>query len=168
MTRRAMRWLFAALLGFAWSSSVPASDEGVALRAWLVGSWQSDRERTMERFSFQGRVLGPEYQERMAALFGHMQYRVTPQRFGVMDRGAGWHAAYTVVSETESTITLRFPGRKCLPDITLYRDGDDALFIKTGNNLEYFRRTGAEPPSLQGLPLNSSCDVGAPSRNSSR
>jgi hypothetical protein len=136
------RRLLVVFLGFAW---LPArsSDERTPLRRWLLGSWQSNAERTMQHFHFQGRGLTPEQSERLSHLFGHLRYHITSSEFSVLEGKRILRASYVVASETDSTITLNFPRRKDMPALTLYRVGNDALFVKAGNNLEYFRRTVA-------------------------
>jgi hypothetical protein len=114
-----------------------------ALARWLVGNWQSDAERTMQHFHFQGRRLPPDQNEKVSRLFGHLRYHITSSEFHVLEGTRSLRASYVVASETDSTITLSFPRRKDMPELTLYRVSSDVLFIKAGNHLEYFQRTAA-------------------------
>lgn len=71
-------------LGFAWLPA-GAARRGSTLQTWLVGDWQSDRERTMENFYFQGQSPTPDQREKMSRMFGHLRYHVTPSHFQVVD-----------------------------------------------------------------------------------
>jgi hypothetical protein len=133
------RRLLAMTLGLAWWPSLAAPPSS-PLRTWLLGDWRSDRERTIENFYFQGQSLTPLQRERVSLLFGHLRYHVTRSHFHVVEGERTLYVPYTVASETGSSITLRFPRGGDMPDLTLYRVSSDALFIKVGKNLEYFRR----------------------------
>lgn len=119
-----------------------------ASRAWWQGRWQSDRERTMENFHFQGRGLTERERAQIGAIFGGLRYAITPTRFVTSGHGGGFDARYHVIGQTDSTVTLRFHKAADTPDLTMFRVSDDLLFIRSaGNNLEYFRRTAASPQS---------------------
>jgi hypothetical protein len=133
------RRLLVVFLGFAW---LPARSSP-SLRRWLVGNWQSDAERTMQYFQLQGRSLTPEQSEKVSRLFGHLRYHITSSEFRVVEGKRTLRVSYVVASETDSTITLSFPRRKDMPELTLYRVSSDVLFIKSRDNLEYFHRTAA-------------------------
>jgi hypothetical protein len=120
-----------------------AAPRSSTLKTWLLGDWQSDRERTMESFYFQGQSLTPEQREKISKMFGHLRYHVTPSHFEVVEGRRTLRVRYSVASETESSITLSFPRSTDMPDLTLYRISSDALFIKSGEHLEYFRRNAA-------------------------
>ena len=150
------RRLLVAFLGFAW---LPArsGEGGTSLRRWLVGNWQSDAERTMQHFHFQRRGLTPEQRENVSRLFGHLRYHITSSEFRVLEGERILRMSYVVASETDSTITLSFPRSKDMSELTLYRVSSDVLFIKSGDTLEYFRRSASQlfrvapAPASQGL-----------------
>ena len=108
-----------------------------------MGEWQSDREKTMESFSFQGQSLTPGQKARISALFGQLRYQVTKTYFQVLEGERRLQVRYVIASETESTITVRFEPNAKMLDLTLHRVEQDLLFIKSGKNLEYFRRAAA-------------------------
>ncbi len=128
------------LLGSVWLPT-RAGQRGPSLTAWLIGDWLSDRERTMENFYFQGRSLNEVQRERIATLFGRLRYHITSRSFEVVQGENKLRAEYKLAAESDSTITLRFQRAKGMPDLTLYCEDYDALFIKLGYILEYFRRT---------------------------
>ena len=112
-------------------------------RDWLLGEWLSDRERTMENFYLRRKSLSDAQRNRISTLFGNMKYRITRRHFRVGSAAGEMNlkAAYVVLGETGSSITLGFPRNKDMPDLTLYRVSSDMLFVRAGYNLEYFRRT---------------------------
>ena len=97
----------------------------------------------MENFYFQGQSLTLEQREKMSKMFGHLRYHITQNHFHVLEKERTLRVPYSVASETKSSITLTFPRSNDMPDFTLYRVDSDALFIKAGRNLEYFRRNAA-------------------------
>lgn len=137
---------FVTLLGSAWLPLLASETHGdSSLKTWLIGNWQSDRERTMENFRFQGQIPNAEESDRISKMFGHLRYSITSMSFQVIESDRKRSAEYLVAAETSSTITLRFPRNSDMPDLTLYRLNDDLLFIKAGLNFEYFRRAAAYP-----------------------
>lgn len=112
-------------------------------RLWLLGQWLSDRERTIQSWYFQGREIPQDKKARFAELFGHMTYVVTASTFRVKQGEFTASHRYSVLSETESSVTLRLHGTTEAIASTFYRAGPDALFIKVGTNLEYFKRVAA-------------------------
>lgn len=110
---------------------------------WLLGSWRSDRERTMPLWDFQGRPLPPETRERVADLFGHMVWTVEPRCLIVRDtRTPGYREVlpYRVVGATSSSLSLRFVSQWPVNDATVFRQSQDLLFGRAGRQLEFFSR----------------------------
>ena len=111
-------------------------------RKWLIGRWRSDGKRTASGLSFQGNLLTPEQQRRAALEFGKMFYVITERAITV----GGWVPdqsltyEYRVASETSSSITLEFPRRAQATPLTLYRESDNWLFVRSAKNIEYLRR----------------------------
>ncbi len=121
---------------FGWATSRPT-------RQWILGTWKSDRERSVESFYFQGQRLSEQQRARFAEIFGHVEYRITGSHFAAFEQGREVKSRYTIASETDSSITLNFARGSMLPPLTLYRENEDWLFIKVDKNFEYFRRSAA-------------------------
>lgn len=112
---------------------------------WIVGRWQSDAERTMRSFTFQGSRPTDEAHEKISALFGSMTHIFTRKRFAVADTRTGRttvNTDYRITGATSSTVSIAFPERTDLVNMTLYRGGD-SYFIRSANNFEFFRRITA-------------------------
>lgn len=112
---------------------------------WIVGTWQSDAERTMRNFTFQGSRPTGEARERISTLFGSMTHTFTRKRFTVADTRTGRTTVdtlYRVTGATSSTVSIAFPETPGLVDMTLYRAGD-SYSVRSANNFEFFRRVTA-------------------------
>ena len=120
------------------------ADEPIA--TWLLGTWQSDRERTMQTYQPGPQPLQGPDREKLAELFGHVFYSIGRDTFTIrhttpVEQSAS--ARYQVVDSTDNSITVQLQIRSQTIEslsITLYRVSRDELFIKQGRNLEYFRR----------------------------
>ncbi|MCZ2497924.1 hypothetical protein GN316_14255 [Xylophilus sp. Kf1] len=110
--------------------------------AWIVGTWHSDVDQTLANFSFQGQSPTPEMRARMARMVGRLTHTVTPTRFTVDETFDGqttrqsWD--YEVDRFSASSVSLVFAAAG-VPGLTLFRK-DDAYFIRTGSNFEYFKK----------------------------
>jgi hypothetical protein len=111
-------------------------------RATLVGTWRSDRERTLKHWSF-APGASPEGRAKIESWFGEFTYVFTARLARAEYPGGSWEARYRVRDESSNalTIDLLHPGR---PEVlTLYFD-EPFFFVRTGrNNFEYFRRIAA-------------------------
>ena len=110
---------------------------------WILGTWHSDVEQTMANFSLEGKAPTPEMRARLAQMFGKLSHTITPTHFTVEETfnsqstRRSW--AYEVDSFSASSVSLVFPAAG-MPGITLFRK-NDAYFIRTGSNFEYFKKT---------------------------
>ena len=117
-------------------------DEPSQVAEWIVGTWQSDAERTMRSFTFQNSRPTGKAHEKISALFGSMAHIFTRERFAVADTRTGRttvNTVYRITGATSSTVSIAFPKRPDLVSMTLYREGD-YYFIRSANNFEFFRR----------------------------
>lgn len=109
---------------------------------WFVGTWKSDAERTMRSFTFQGSRPAGEAQKKISAIFGSMTHIFTRERFAVADtrtRRTTVNTVYRITGATSSTVSIAFPERPDLVNMTMYREGD-YYFIRSANNFEFFSR----------------------------
>lgn len=136
------RAFVAALAGLPLTALAAQFSEHYGAADWIVGTWQSDAERTMRSFTFQGSRPTGEAHEKISALFGSMTHMFTRERFAVADIRTGRttvNTVYRITGATSSTVSIAFPKRPDLVDMTLYREGD-YYFIRSANNFEFFRR----------------------------
>lgn len=135
----------AALAGWPLAAAASRLNESLGAADWIVGTWQSDAERTMRSFTFQGSRPTGQARERISALFGSMTHTFTRERFRVGDARTGrttMDTVYRIVGVTSNTVSIAFPRTSGLVDMTLYQDGD-CYFIRSANNFEFFRRMPA-------------------------
>ncbi len=98
----------------------------------------------MENFAFQGVVLSDERKQRMVHEFSKMFYEISKHAFAVGGFAPGIKSTwrYSVAAKTSSSITLEFSGlREVPPPLTLYRESENYLFIRSGRNLEFLKRS---------------------------
>ena len=107
----------------------------------LLGSWQSDRERTFERLK-PGPKSTPQSFAKFKALFGKVVVRWTPNYCHYKLDGDRWKTPYRVVARDDESVVIEahdeLTGGDCLHHI---RFEDDAyqLFTRWGM-IEWFKR----------------------------
>ena len=102
----------------------------------------------METFYFQGRPIAESKRDAVASIFGHLTYEISETTFTLKDSYAGRSSdqitwKYNIESNTDTSVTLALKGDLAPKSLTLYRVSEDALFVKSGSNLEYFKRIAA-------------------------
>ena len=97
----------------------------------------------MGSWYFQGTSIPEDRQKRVGKVFGHMTYTIRRNTFALRQQEFQAILRYTVLSETDSSITIRLRDVTSDTVLTLYRSGPNSLFIKAGSNLEHFKRIEA-------------------------
>jgi hypothetical protein len=113
-------------------------------REWMIGHWIADGERTAARFTERGNAVDEARYRRLVDEFSKMYYRITSSSItiGGWLPGSALMAKYSVVSETDSSVTLRFNSSESVPDLTLFRESNDSLFIRASpGTFEYMKRS---------------------------
>ena len=114
------------------------------IREWMIGHWIADGQRNAAGFAPSGQTLNEERRKRLAIEFGKMYYKITTRTFtfGGWSQADAMTATYSVISETDSSVTLGFGGKPRPPNLTLYRETEDSLFIRSSDkNFEYLKRS---------------------------
>jgi hypothetical protein len=76
------------------------------LRKLLIGSWKSDKRKTLAACHSYHSLEG-EKKRKFGALFGNLVLRYTPSRLHFLLRGTQWTAKYEVVATDAESIVLR-------------------------------------------------------------
>jgi hypothetical protein len=110
----------------------------------LLGTWQSDRERTMEGFK-RGRSLTEKQEAMFANMLGKLKITYSRTTFTTELDGVVETQRYEVLGKDERTVVLRELDRKPPQDIfpafsLIEFDGPDSYCVQTGNFREYFKR----------------------------
>jgi hypothetical protein len=107
----------------------------------LLGSWQSDRSRTLQFWGF-AKNAKPATKRMFKGrdFFGHLRWRITGKRIRVEHEERFSTYPYTVLWKDEHRVIIRIGGRK--PDVRdIHFDGDDYFYMLAGRaNCEFFRR----------------------------
>lgn len=134
------------------------------LRKLLIGTWRSDRRRTLATFHRHHTLEGAK-KRRFGSLFGKLVLRYTPTRLHFSLRGTDWTAKYHVVGADSESVVLRIHSddlwRKAVPftvDIVKQLSaprlqhihfrrlhGEQYYWIGCGAFCEWFRRQDIQP-----------------------
>lgn len=134
------------------------------LRKLLIGTWRSDKRRTLAAFHRYHTLEGAE-KRRVGSLFGKLVLRYTPERLHFSLRGTEWTAKYHVVAADSESVVLRIHSddlwRKAVPftaDIVKqmsaprlqhihFRRGNgyQNYWIGCGTFCEWFKRQDIQP-----------------------
>ena len=116
---------------------------------WLLGTWQSDMERTIDEYRFSDGRAKPDDQTklRMAEVFGQMSYVVTDTHFTVRRTLSGlkthenrWRYSVKSLDETSITLQLTTFMLPAAPPLVLFKESEDTLFANSTQNREFFKR----------------------------
>ncbi|SPE58138.1 hypothetical protein SBV1_2720007 [Verrucomicrobia bacterium] len=137
-------------------------------RKLLIGTWKSDKLRTLETCHRYHRLTGAK-KRKFGSLFGRLVLRYTRNRLYHSLRGTEWRAKYDVIAQDSESIVLRVHSddlwKKAEPimaDIVKElaaprllhihfrrRDGRQYYWIGCGSFCEWFRRQGHPTLRLQ-------------------
>jgi hypothetical protein len=135
------------------------------LRRLLIGTWKSDKRRTLETCHRYHELAGAK-RRRFGSLFGKLVLRFTASRLLFSLRGTEWAARYEVVAQDSDSLVLRVHSdnlwKKAVPftaDILKklarprlqhihfsHRNGRQYYWIGCGIYCEWFRRQDIKPP----------------------
>lgn len=118
----------------------------------LIGTWQSDKERTLEQFP--KHMTGPE-KEQLSSLFGKLRVIYTPTAFTTELDGQTETCPYTVLGVDAHSVVIRDDSVRD-PDLEILEmstfskihfDGPDSYWVITefGGINEFFRRVSPSP-----------------------
>jgi hypothetical protein len=86
------------------------------LRRWLMGTWQSDRRRSLRNYKSGGKPT-PARHRKFRAIFGKLKVRWTRQRYYTEFMGSKKRGKYEIVASDSNSVIVR----------TLVADGEDGL-----------------------------------------
>ncbi len=118
----------------------------------LIGTWISDKQRTLEQFP---EHLTEAQKEKLSSLFGKLRVTYTPTTYTTELDGRTETFPYTVLGVDKHSVVIRDdstpnPDLDLLERSTFYKihfDGPDSYWVTTqsGGLVEYFRRVSANP-----------------------
>jgi hypothetical protein len=108
----------------------------------LLGSWRSDRLRTLEFWGF-AKKAKPAAKRLFRArnFFGHLEWHVTAKRIRVVYEGQSRSEPYTVMWKDDYRVIVKIGGTKRVDVRDIHFDGDRHFYMLAGRaNCEFFRR----------------------------
>lgn len=138
MRRTALKHL--ALLGLT-ASAASQSTRAMPVEPRLLGSWVSDREKTLALWRFRPEASS-ETRDKVAALFGQLRLTFTATDVRATQGGTESVHPYRVLASDGRSVVLEttVDGGRVLEQV--FFEGDYCYKL-AGYNLEYFRRTAA-------------------------
>lgn len=108
----------------------------------LLGSWRSDRRRTVAEWRFRKR-LAPKRRRWFLGTFGKLQVTFTPTRIRSVFNETCLVQRYEVLASDADSVAIRYEdiqvtGRWCIQHI--HFEGRDRYWIALGGNREWFKR----------------------------
>ena len=108
----------------------------------LLGSWRSDRFRTLEFWGFP-RSMPPGTKRLLRArdCFGHLEWHVTPKRIRFVHEGKSHSAPYSVVWKDKHRLIIRIGGKSDANVRDIHFDGESHFYMLVARaNCEFFRK----------------------------
>jgi len=109
----------------------------------LIGTWRSDRKRTISQWVWPKRLAGRRRKE-FEAIFGKMQVRYTKSRHYSKFDGRTWSSPYRVLWSREGPIfpqlVLLFKGKDGETAQHIFFDSPNSFYIQGGKCAEFFKR----------------------------
>ena len=119
----------------------------------IIGTWKSNRNKTMEFWSFPKRArFGPKKKEKWAEMFGKMTWKVTKNRLYSEYDGFKKITKYNIVASDSNSVVLEL-SEVILDELNefnffefeskllqIHFEGKDLFSISDGYNHEFFER----------------------------
>ncbi|MBL0731202.1 hypothetical protein [Piscinibacter sp. HJYY11] len=107
----------------------------------LLGTWKSDKERTIERWRYE-RPLDSVQREKFESIFGKLVLRVTETHYyGTFDEDK-FSGQYTVLASDERSVCIshKLAGTQ---ELKQYFFEGNHMYVLVGYNIEFFKRVEA-------------------------
>jgi len=118
----------------------PRSAKPVPVDRRLLGSWRSDRRKTMAEFAWP-RSMKADRRKWFAGLFGHLKLRYTPRYVYSDLKGFCERDRYEVVAMDADSVAIVYGAGQILH----IHFEDDWYWISCGRQREWFKRVKAKP-----------------------
>ena len=108
----------------------------------LVGTWRSDRRRTVAEWRFTKR-LTPERRRKFLGIFGKLRLTYTRTRIRGVYGDYRYTPRYEVLGADSDTVAIRFEDTQVTGEWRLQHlhfEGRDRYWVALGRNREWFKR----------------------------
>jgi hypothetical protein len=105
----------------------------------LVGTWRSDRRRTLKDWVWRPRASAA-HRERIAEIFGHLILRYTRQKIHSELKGDRRSQSYRILGSDASSVAILYGDSNGQTIQHIHFDGSDRYWICMGRQREWFKR----------------------------
>jgi|GEM_PF-1483290 len=115
-----------------------AATKGRLIEKRLLGSWQSDKERTVTRWKYQ-KDAGEEKREKFEIIFGKLKLRFSATHIYSEYEGLKEVIPYSVLAQDENSVVIAQHRENSLSLEHIHFE-QDFYYVLSGYNVEFFRR----------------------------
>lgn len=123
------------------SGGALAAPKGRLVDKRLLGTWRSDKERTVALWKYQ-KELSPETRERFERIFGKFTLRFTETHIYTEFEDTKDTVPYSVVARDSSSVVIAWHEEKERSLQHIHFEGE-SYYVLSGYNVEFYKRVAA-------------------------
>lgn len=122
------------------SAGAWAAPKGRLVDHRLLGTWRSDKERTLALWKYQ-KELAPDVRERFERIFGKFTLRFTATQIHTEFEDLKETVPYSVVARDSSSVVIAWHQEKGRSLQHIHFEGE-GYYVISGYNVEFYQRVG--------------------------
>ncbi len=107
----------------------------------LLGTWRSNKERTVSLWKYQ-KEISPEERERFESIFGKFTLRFTETHIYTEFEGTKDSVPYSVIARDSSSVVIAWHEEKERSLQHIHFEGE-SFYVLSGYNVEFYKRVAA-------------------------
>ncbi|MBI3149298.1 MAG: hypothetical protein HYZ17_12385 [Betaproteobacteria bacterium] len=140
MRRHALKAILGTSVALLTSGALCATEKRLVDKR-LLGTWRSDKERTIALWKYQ-KELAPETRERFENIFGKFTLRFTETRIYTEFEDTNDTVPYSVVARDSSSVIIAWHEEKERSLQHIHFEGE-SYYVLSGYNVEFYKRVAA-------------------------
>ncbi len=140
MRRHALKAIFGTSVALLTSGALGATEKRLVDKR-LLGTWRSDKERTIALWKYQ-KELTQETRERFENIFGKFTLRFTETRIYTEFEDTKDTVPYSVVARGSSSVIIAWHEEKERSLQHIHFEGE-SYYVLSGYNVEFYKRVAA-------------------------
>mgnify|MGYP006950006047 CR=1 FL=1 len=140
MRRQVLRSLLG-LAALGWASSTLSATQKAKTEPRLIGTWRSDKERTLALWKYKNEV-SPETRSRIENLFGKFTLRFTRTHIHTEFEGETSSVRYSVIASDKNSVVIAWHEEEG-PSLQHIHFESESYYVVSGYNVEFFTRVRA-------------------------
>jgi hypothetical protein len=140
MRRHALKAILGTLIALLTSGTLGATEKRIVDKR-LLGTWRSDKERTIALWKYQ-KELAPETRERFEKIFGKFTIRFTETHIYTEFEDTKNTVPYSVVARDSSSVVIAWHEEKERSLQHIHFEGE-SYYVLSGYNVEFYTRVSA-------------------------